>query len=111
MCRTEKLKNIAAMTEDCGNLEIYKASALSFIAGYTGLSEDEMDEHEDLTLAWLALINDMSLNREYTVKPGRAEPLRADDFRHVQQELREVMGWRLMARSFVVLLRLIHSLR
>ena len=69
-----EIKEYCGMTEDCGNLEIYKASALSFIAGNTGLSEDEIDEHEDLTLAWLALINDMSLNREYAVKRDTLNP-------------------------------------
>ena len=33
-----EIKEYCGMTEDCGNLEIYKASALSLIAGYTGLS-------------------------------------------------------------------------
>lgn len=43
-------------------------SAKAFIAGYTGLSVEQLDEHEDLVPAYLTLINEMHTNRNYTVE-------------------------------------------
>ena len=43
-------------------------SAKAFIAGYTGLTIEQLDEHEDLVPAYLTLINEMHTNRDYSVE-------------------------------------------
>ena len=55
-------------SEDLLLMEGYKSAAVAFIKGYTGLSEEQMDEHEDITIACLCLINDMYSERDYKVE-------------------------------------------
>lgn len=43
------------------------SSAKAYILGFTGLNEDALDEHEDLTIAALVLCSDMYDNRQTTV--------------------------------------------
>ncbi len=47
--------------------ETLLAAALSFVRGQTGLSDGEMDAHEDLTVAVLVLCADLYENRVTTV--------------------------------------------
>ena len=49
-------------------ISAFMDSAKAFMAGYTGLSVEELDEHEDLVPAYLTLINEMHTNRDYTVE-------------------------------------------
>lgn len=42
-------------------------SAKSYISGYTGLSAEEIDRHDDLATAFLVLVNDMYTQRDYTL--------------------------------------------
>lgn len=72
--KDENIIEYCGMTQDIGNLNLYKESAVAFIMGYTGLTKDEINEHEDLTLAYLVLINDMSFNRDYTVSRDTLNP-------------------------------------
>jgi hypothetical protein len=44
-------------------IERMKTSAISFITGYTGLTETELDDFEDLTQALFVLVADMFDNR------------------------------------------------
>ena len=44
-------------------LERMKASAIAYIKGYTGLTGEELDEHEDITQALFLLVADMFDNR------------------------------------------------
>lgn len=45
-------------------------AAKNYIVGYTGLTLEEIDEHEDITIAYEVLIADMFDNRNYqTDKP------------------------------------------
>jgi len=53
---------------------IYKDSALAFIKGYTGLTAEEIDTHDDLTIAFLCLIGDMFENRSMTVEKDKLNP-------------------------------------
>lgn len=46
-------------------------AAKEYIKGYTGLTEAELDEHEDLTTAYCVLINDMFTQRDYTISMHR----------------------------------------
>ena len=48
-------------------VNVLKSAAKSFIQGYTGLTAAQVDEHEDLTDAYLILINDMYSQRDYTL--------------------------------------------
>lgn len=43
-------------------------SAKAFMAGYMGLTIEQLDEHEDLVPAYLTLINEMHTNRDYSVE-------------------------------------------
>lgn len=44
-----------------------QAAAIAYCVGYTGLANEELDNHEDITIAVLALISDMWDNRSMTV--------------------------------------------
>lgn len=48
-------------------LEALKASAISYVFGYTGLTTDEIEQHEDITTAVLVLIADMWDNRQLEI--------------------------------------------
>ena len=49
------------------SLEAMKIAAISYARSYTGLSESEMERHEDITIAILTLIADMYDNRSMIV--------------------------------------------
>lgn len=49
------------------SLEAMKIAAISYARSYTGLSELEMERHEDITIAILTLIADMYDNRSMIV--------------------------------------------
>ena len=50
------------------------SAAKAFILGYTGLETDTADEHDDITAAYLVLINEMYTNRDYTVDSSARNP-------------------------------------
>lgn len=52
----------------------YMPSAKAFIHDYTELSDAEMDAHEDLTIAYMVLINEMYTQRDYTVNKDKINP-------------------------------------
>lgn len=62
-------KNYCGVYEDDSDqlIDIMMSSAKSFIIGYTGLTEEELEDHEDITDAYLVLINDMFSQRDYTL--------------------------------------------
>jgi hypothetical protein len=63
-----KFMRIDDLTQDDSDLlDIIMPAAKSFIIGYTALTAEELDEHEDLTIAYLVLIEDMFDNRALTV--------------------------------------------
>ena len=47
----------------------------SLIRNYTGLTDEEIDKKEDITLAVLVLANEMYSNREYTVEKNILNPV------------------------------------
>lgn len=55
-------------------IAVYSASALSYIRGFTDLSSEEIDKHEDLTIAYLCLVGDMFVNRFMTVSSDKLNP-------------------------------------
>lgn len=48
-------------------LDTLKTAAVHFCTGYTGLTEEELDEHEDITVAYLMLIGDLYDNRQMQI--------------------------------------------
>lgn len=46
---------------------VMMSAAKDFIKGYTGLSEEQIDGFEDITDAYLILVNDMFSQRDYTL--------------------------------------------
>ncbi len=44
-------------------LEAMQKAAINYCTSYTALTEEQLDEHEDITIAILALISDMYDNR------------------------------------------------
>lgn len=46
-------------------------AAKKYIIGYTGLTAEQCDEHEDISIACMVLVNDMFTQRDYTINSGR----------------------------------------
>ena len=46
-------------------------AAKAYITGYTGLTEEQLDEHDDLAVAFCVLVNDMFTQRDYTTSIHR----------------------------------------
>ncbi|MBR4627781.1 MAG: phage gp6-like head-tail connector protein [Ruminococcus sp.] len=46
-------------------------AAKAYIVGYTGLTEEQLDDHDDLAAAFCVLVNDMFTNRDYTISSHR----------------------------------------
>lgn len=43
------------------------SSAKAYIRDYTGLTDEQIDKHEDITYACMVLVNDMFTQRDYTL--------------------------------------------
>lgn len=71
------IKDFCGISDDNSDalLAGFKAAAQSLIISYTGLSDIEINEYEDLTTAYLVLINDMYNSRDYTTANDRLNPL------------------------------------
>lgn len=50
---------------ELNELERMRSGAVAFIKSYTGLTEEEVDEHEDITQVLFILVADMFDNRNY----------------------------------------------
>lgn len=46
-------------------------AAKKYIIGYTGLTAEQCDEHEDISIACMVLVNDMFTQRDYTISMHR----------------------------------------
>ena len=64
--KDEQIREYLRLNEDDGLLDIFKQSALSYIKSYTGLSEKDINNNDDITMAYLVLISDFYDNRQYT---------------------------------------------
>lgn len=53
--------------EDEALINIMQKSAVEHVKAYTGLTDEEIDTHEDITIAVLVLISDMYDNRQMYV--------------------------------------------
>lgn len=54
--------------EDITLLDAMKTAAVQYVISQTGLTEKELDDHEDITIAVLTLISDMWDNRSMTIQ-------------------------------------------
>lgn len=68
------IKEFCGIDGDCNLLDVYKSAAELFIKSETSLNDEEIDGHEDLSIAYLMLINDMSQNRDYVVTKETINP-------------------------------------
>lgn len=57
-------------------IEMLIRAAKDYVKSYTGLSDDEVDEHEDITVAALILVQDMFDNRSRYVQNTISQPNR-----------------------------------
>lgn len=64
--KDEQIRQYLRLNEDDNLLDIFKQSALSYIKSYTGLSEKDINNNDDITMAYLVLISDFYDNRQYT---------------------------------------------
>lgn len=46
-------------------------AAREYIKGYTGLTAEQCDDHEDVSIACMVLVNDMFSQRDYTISMHR----------------------------------------
>ena len=51
-------------TAEQAMIEGYLEAAKTYVAGYTGLTESELDEHPDIAIAALCIAGDMFTNRD-----------------------------------------------
>lgn len=64
----------ADLDDEVNTFKAIKAAAIEYIKSYTGLKDEELDEHEDLTVAALVLCSDMYDNRQMTVQNDKENP-------------------------------------
>lgn len=59
--------------DDSDNIveDLLMPAAKAYIKGYTGLTEEQLDEYDDLATAFCVLVNDMFTNRDYTISSHR----------------------------------------
>lgn len=68
------VKNYCGISDDDSD-DIVEAllmpAAKEYIKGYTGLTDEQIDEHDDLAIAYCVLVNDMFTQRDYTTSIHR----------------------------------------
>lgn len=61
--------------EDPKNLKMILESVKAYIVGYTGLTIEQLDSKEDITMALFILANDLYDNRSFTVENNKINPV------------------------------------
>lgn len=80
---TENVAEFLRLDEIDPLLTPMMVAAKQFIIDYTGLSEEEIDEHEDFYIAYMVLVQDMYDNRAmYVEKGGLNKVIESILFRH-----------------------------
>lgn len=66
----ESLKDYIGVSYDDDDIiiEILKDAAFAFISSYTGMSEEEIYEADDIAYAYMCIINEMYEKRNYTAE-------------------------------------------
>lgn len=72
-----EIKDYCGVTDNDSDkiLIALRSAAVSFILNQTGLTKDEAEKYEDLSVALLVLIYDMYMNRTYTVDKSAVNPI------------------------------------
>lgn len=74
----EFARNYCGVSDDdaytVSHIQMCMDASKAFILGYTGLNAEEVDTHEDITIAYLILINEYHTNRDYTVDKAMKNP-------------------------------------
>ncbi len=68
----QQIREMEVDLDECDKryLTALQTAAVSYVKEYTGLSEKQIDEYQDITLAVLVLISDMYDNRQMYVDKG-----------------------------------------
>lgn len=68
-----ELKEYLKVDDDISDILILNllSAAIAYIKGQTGMSEEEIDTHDDLIPAVYVLVSDLYDNREYAQKSNR----------------------------------------
>lgn len=70
ICRQLRIDKEFLTDDDNALIPILQKAAVEFVKAYTGLTEAEIDDHEDITIAVLVIISDMYDNRQAYVNNG-----------------------------------------
>lgn len=72
-----EVKEYLRIDDDSENntINIMFMASKSFVKGYTGLSLDQLDQYEDLSLVVLCLCAEMYDNRQFTVDKDKVSPM------------------------------------
>lgn len=71
----QTVRDYLRVAEDEPLLEAIRGAALHYIRSYTGLTDEQMEQHEDLSVALLVLCAEMYDNRQMTVQDERINPV------------------------------------
>lgn len=73
----ENVKDFCGISDDASNALLigFMAAAYNLVKSYTGLCDNDINSYDDLTTAYLILINDMYNNRDYTTSNDKINPL------------------------------------
>lgn len=70
ICRQIRVDEAYLTPDDKVLIPILQKSAVEYTKAYTGLDDEEIDAHEDITIAVLVLISDMYDNRQMYINSG-----------------------------------------
>lgn len=70
ICRQLRIEEEYLENGEAVYIEEVKRAAVEYAKSYTGLSEEDLDTHEDITIAVLVLISDLYDNRQMYVDKG-----------------------------------------
>lgn len=76
----DNVRDFCGISSDTSDdmVQLFADGAKHFILSQTGLDEAEADDHDDLTLAFMTLVNEMYTNRTYTVDVQNVNPFASD---------------------------------
>lgn len=72
ICTQVRMEEEYMCERDIEHLKMLKKAAEEYVKEYTGLTVNEIDQHEDITAAVLVLISDMYDNRQMQVDKSNA---------------------------------------
>lgn len=70
ICRQIRQDKAYLTPDDEMLIPIMQKASVEYVKAYTGLTDEEIDTHEDITIAVLVLISDMYDNRQMYVNNG-----------------------------------------